>query len=144
MQPVSPESRKSVDLVRRLFEALKRNDVASALDCLDPEVLWYGKPRGGFGGRRPLYRGHTGFKEFAAAVWEQAWPEAEEFVDADNGQVVCTYRLGARVPRRGAPLRSLMMYDLYTVHRQRIVERRPYAARDEALKAAAPGRSLVR
>jgi ketosteroid isomerase-like protein len=131
-------SRENVEVVRSLFEAFRRQDVSAAIGYLDPAVEWCENPRGGFGDLRSVYHGHAGFRDWVAHVgeaWEEAWAEPEEFIDGTGSRVICAYRLHARGRESEVPVVSQTMYDLYTVRDGKIVERRLYGVRRQALEA---------
>ena len=131
-------SQENVEIVQELFEAFKRHDRADVVARLDPGIEWYDNPRGGFADLRPVYLGHEGVNQFMTQVeevWEEAWPEPEEFIDAGDGRVICAYKLHARVRDSDVPVVSQTMYDVYTVQGANIVERRLYGTRRKALEA---------
>jgi ketosteroid isomerase-like protein len=131
-------SQENVEIVQELFEAFKRHDRADVVARLDPGIEWYDNPRGGFTDLRPVYLGHEGVNQFMTQVeevWEEAWPEPEEFIDAGDGRVICAYKLHARVRDSDVPVVSQTMYDVYTVQGANIVERRLYGTRQKALEA---------
>ena len=55
-------SRENVEIVRRLLDAVERDDRPAALACLDPELEWIPLRAATEG----AYHGHAGFERFVA------------------------------------------------------------------------------
>jgi ketosteroid isomerase-like protein len=130
---------KAGDVVRELFEGFRRSDMDYLLEHLDPAVEWHENPRGGFTDLRPLYRGHDGFRTWwrqTGEMWEELRPEVEEITEATGGKALVAYRLHARGRGSKVPVLSPTVHDLDTVREGKVVERRLYPVRREALEAA--------
>jgi ketosteroid isomerase-like protein len=123
-------SQENVELVRRIYDAFLRGDLAAMLAGLDPEIEW-----------RSIEdtedrHGHQGVASSIAAwleMWEQHELEAEEYRDAGS-QVVVTTRLRGRGRLSGAVVED-RYFAVWSLRDGRAVAYREYASRPEALAA---------
>jgi ketosteroid isomerase-like protein len=132
-------SRENVELVRRLYEAIERRDIATVLELYDPEVEadFSQSPYGELTGGTVVYRGHDGIRRLARD-WNDAWESVEysltNVVDAGEHVIsAVTYRgrgrsSGAEVERTD--------YAVWTVRQRRIIRVIWLLNRSDALKVA--------
>ncbi len=57
-------SKENIEVFKRTVDAINRRDVESVLPELDPDVEWHSAILMGLGGKRTVYRGHEGIREF--------------------------------------------------------------------------------
>ena len=57
-------SEENVEVFKRTVDAINRRDVEAVLSDLDPDVEWHSAILMGMGGKRTVYRGHEGIREF--------------------------------------------------------------------------------
>ena len=97
----------NTDIVRGVFDAFSRRDLAALLDARRPRHRLR-PPTGRLAGRTEPYRGHEGLRAYladVARVWEELRSEPDEFIEIDDDRVVCTgrvYALGRRARDRRA------------------------------------------
>jgi ketosteroid isomerase-like protein len=88
-------SQENVEIVRRLYDALNRDDIEGAIEQMDPAVR-YDLSERVF--NPAVYEGHDGIRRFAAdldEVWDEFRAEPVEFIDAGE-TVVVSHRVHAR------------------------------------------------
>jgi ketosteroid isomerase-like protein len=86
----------NADIVRRIFDAFSRRDVAALLDVADPEIV-FRPPTGRLAGREQPYVGHEGLRAYLAdvgRVWQELRSEPDEYVEVGD-RVLCTGRVYA-------------------------------------------------
>ena len=86
----------NADIVRRLFAAFSRRDVATVLELCDPDIVFV-PPTGRLAGREEPYRGHDGLRAYLADVgrlWQELRSEPDEYIELDD-TVLCTGRVYA-------------------------------------------------
>ena len=88
---------RNADIVRQVFDAFSRRDIPALLALCDPDVL-FRPPTGRLAGREEPYRGHEGMRTYIADVarlWEELRSEPDEYVELEDGRVVCIGRVYA-------------------------------------------------
>jgi ketosteroid isomerase-like protein len=130
---------KSIELVRRAFEAFAERDVEAVLPIVGPDVEFF-PPTASIAGHETPYRGHEGLRRYfedVARIWEVLEVVPHEFIEVGD-QVVA---LG-RVYGRG--LDGLLVDSptgwIWRVEGGKIVAGRVYTSRQEALDAAGLGK----
>jgi ketosteroid isomerase-like protein len=122
-------SQENVDVVRRLFAVLDRQDWRAALGFFDPDVEW--SPTEG------TYRGLEGLAS-SVAEWLEPWEkhqiEAEEFTEAGN-KVLAVVHLTGRGAGSGMEI-DQRFFQVYAVRNGKIIRMVEFVTRDEALEAA--------
>ena len=63
-------SQENVEVFKRAFDAINRQDAEALLSELDPEVEWHGAVLMAMGGERTVYRGHAGVREWLRDLYE--------------------------------------------------------------------------
>src|SRR3954466_7370012 len=63
-------SQENVEVFKSAFDAINRRDAEALLAELDPEVGWHGAILMGMGGKRTVYRGHEGVREWLRDLYE--------------------------------------------------------------------------
>jgi ketosteroid isomerase-like protein len=122
-------SEENVDVVRKLFAVLDRQDWRAALAFFDPEVEW--SPTEG------TYRGLEGLASSVAEwlePWEEHHIEAEEFTEVGN-QVLAVVHLTGRGAGSGMEI-DQRFFQVYAVSNGKIIRMVEFVTRDEALEAA--------
>jgi ketosteroid isomerase-like protein len=133
-------SQENVEVVRRLFAALRSVDVGSferrieeVRETFDPEVEWVAPQHSLLASEE--YRGFDGVRRFWTqflSAWDEYGIEVEELIDAGD-QVVAVMRLSGRTNELEVDeARS----SLLTLRDGRIVRIEPFASKDGALEAA--------
>jgi ketosteroid isomerase-like protein len=85
------------DIVRGVFEAFSRRDLPALLELADPDIV-FTPPTGRLAGRDGPYRGHDGLRTYmddVARVWEELRSDPTEYIDLEDGRVLCTGRVYA-------------------------------------------------
>ena len=119
-----------MEVLRSVYAAFARGDVASTLEALDPSVEWHAQAGGPLG---ETYQGRTAVERWLRSL-EESFTEIsldpEEFSEVDD-YVVVRVRVRARGSHSGAAV------DLHRIHvdelrKGRVVWRRVFATEDEA------------
>jgi ketosteroid isomerase-like protein len=63
-------SQENVNVFKRAFDAINRQDAEALLAELDPEVEWHGAILMAMGGEQTVYRGHEGVREWLRDLYE--------------------------------------------------------------------------
>jgi len=87
---------RNTEIVRRLFDAFTRRDIAALVALTDPEIVFV-PPTGRLAGRDEPYRGHDGMRMYladVARVWQELRSEPDEYIELDD-RVLCTGRVYA-------------------------------------------------
>jgi ketosteroid isomerase-like protein len=88
---------RNADIVRGVFDAFSRRDADALLALADPDVV-FTPPTGRLAGRDEPYRGHEGLRTYladVARVWQELRSEPDEYIELDDGRVLCTGRVYA-------------------------------------------------
>ena len=128
---------ENVEIVRRLYAAVARNDLETASDCLHHEIEFHTYASAPAAG---VYRGRDSvrsYNEDLFAQFESVRLEVDEVVDAGERVVVMSTQHA--VPKGGRQEISVQLAEVWTIRDGRLAERRSYSTRAEALEAA--GRS---
>ena len=87
---------ENAELVRQVFDAFARRDLAAMAVVCDPDIVFV-PPTGRIAGRPEPYRGHAGLRAYmedVARVWEELRPEPDEYIELGD-LVLCTGRIYA-------------------------------------------------
>jgi uncharacterized protein len=129
-----PMSRRNVELIRRAYEAVARNDVDAASACIHPEIEFHtyaDSPAAG------VYRGRDAVRRYNEDLFEQFESirfEIEEIVDAGERLVVVSTQHA--VPKGGRQEIDVRVTEVWTVRDDLLAERHSYSTRAAALEAA--------
>jgi ketosteroid isomerase-like protein len=132
-------SRENVEIVRQLYDAYARGDLATVYSIFDEEVEWdiARSPLADLGLAR-IYRGHEGIREFWRewfAVWGRVQFSYDEFIDAgEKVLVVLRQRMLGR--SSGIELSMDSYVQAWTLSEGKIVRMEYFPTREEALEAA--------
>jgi ketosteroid isomerase-like protein len=134
-------SRENVEIVRRLYEALRKFELAgnrAALELLDPDVEWHGTI-GGLG-EGTVARGRDEVSRFIAEdsqEWDELSFEPKEFIDVGDTVVVLQHE------RRRGRLSGVEVEEdtaaVLSLRNGRVWRCQPYMSQAEALAAAGLG-----
>jgi ketosteroid isomerase-like protein len=135
--------------VRQAFEAFGRGDFESVVELFDAATKWEENQAGGFPGLDPLYVGPAGFRKWMHDT-RDAWQALKSLVEdlhevrtIDGPSFVVTTRLRAR-GRQDIEV-GMSLYNVFWASDDRLLRRRIYFDRAEAIAAAAlPSRDLDR
>ena len=124
-------SQENVELIQRgLARFITTGEPQWEMFDEDVEIYDHDTPDQG------VYRGHAGVASWLEE-WGAAWAawsiEPEEFIDAGD-QVVIPLRLSAKGRQSGIPV-EMTVCEIFSFRDGRVVRRRLYADRAEALKA---------
>jgi ketosteroid isomerase-like protein len=126
-------SRENVKVVRGIYEAFARRDIAAIVAVADPEIRCYDRPD------RPgatVYAGHEGLIRFTQSDWEvfeNVRYEPADFIDRGD-QVVVRIRQAGRGKASGATVEEEIA-NVWTLRGGKCVEMRVYSSQREALEA---------
>src|SRR6266545_2705094 len=127
-------SEENVEIVRRMYEAIGRDDWEGAFRDVHPDAEWETDPRvpnaGIYRGREEIQR----FFEDQAAPFEESAIEPEEFF-AQGDHVVAFVRVRRR-PKGSTAEVEYRIGTLWTVRNGEIVRGQGFAERQKALEAA--------
>ena len=124
-------SQENVEVIRRLFAVIDRQDWGAVLGLFDPEVEW-----------SPTEGTSHGIEGPASSVaeWLEPWEdhriEAEEFAEAGD-QVLAVVRLIGRGAASGMEI-DQRFFQVYAVRNGKIIRMVEFVTRDEALEAVGP------
>lgn len=130
-------SGKNVEIVRRIWEAVERQDTEAAFALYDPEVVFDNSTVPG-----PLagvYHGQEAMRQFSEE-WRQSFDaetyraQAETFINAGD-RVVVGVRLTARGKSSGAEV-EMRRWNVYEVRNGLVIRVDVFETRSEALEAA--------
>jgi len=132
-------SQENVELIERAIQVFNENPASDqALSLLDAEVAWE-ENNPFYPGLDSVYRGHEGYLRWLQQAVVEPFQEFEILIDRleDLGdQVLASIRL--RATGRGSGVKVEMeIFQLVTVRDGRLIRRRIFHARDEAVQAAA-------
>lgn len=122
-------SQENVEVVRRLFAALKRVELEALLQLFDPDVEW-STTEGTFHGIEGV---GTHWSEWIE-LWEEHRVEPEEFTECDRG-VLVTVHLTGRGAGSGMKI-DQRFFQVYTVHEGKISRMVEFVDRSRALEEA--------
>jgi uncharacterized protein len=128
-------SQENVEIVRTAFDAWNRGDLQATLEHLHPDLEWEENPDL-YPGLDRIYRGRDGFlkrQRDAFEIWEWFKAEPLEIIDAGE-HVVVFLHLRAKGRHSGIEV-EMSVYDCFSFRDGKLVRRRLYANREEALKA---------
>jgi len=120
-------SQENVEVIRKLFEAYARGEIADAL--FDARVVWNPaeeEPMEGLDEARA-------YMERWESEWEKLDTEPEEFIDAGD-RVLVTVHFAGRGRASGIDV-DARFYDVYTLHEGKITRMDEFMTRSEALEA---------
>jgi uncharacterized protein len=127
-------SQGNIEVVRRIYEAFARGDIATLLDSIDPAIRCYDRPS------RPgadVSVGQLGFLRLLQSnreLLEGVRYDPRKFIDADD-HVVVPIRQSGRGKASKVPVEEDIA-NVWTVHSGKAVELRIYSSEQEAREAA--------
>ena len=128
-----------MEIVRRVFDAVAREDTATVFALYNPEVEVDASQSPyrdlGIGG---VYRGHDGLRSFFREYqepWENIKDDCEQLIDAGE-HVVSVGNSRARGRASGAEVESRPQYGVWTIRKENVIRVAWFRTREEALKAA--------
>lgn len=129
-------SLENVEIVRRIYEAADRRDVATVFSLYDPKVELDPSHVQVVGIGVGVYRGHDGLRNFFRE-WHEAWDEIEydydELIDAGE-HVVAVVRRHGRGRASGVEVEWPVAL-VWTVREGKVVRLAWFPTREEALEA---------
>jgi ketosteroid isomerase-like protein len=130
-------SQENVELLRKAFaaynEGFRTGDPSKFLSLTDPDVVWHTTT----GVMEPVYRGREGVRRWMIEfyeTWDELVVQPEEFMHADDDQVLTALRLRGRGKSSGVDV-DMLLYEAITIRNGKLVGRRAYRNRAEALEA---------
>lgn len=133
---------QKVEVARGIYDGWVSGDVGSALECLDPEVVWEAIPDAPDAG---VYRGHAGVRHYMED-WLEDFDilsmDFEDVVDASDRLVVlqCAKTIG-----KGSGVTTELRYAVaYWFRGDMIVGIKEFRTKEEALEAAGLPKEEVR
>jgi ketosteroid isomerase-like protein len=127
-------SEENVQIVHRVYDALRRRDVEAFLREMHPDVegmSWVMEADG------DVFRGHDGMRRFLGEIWAvfPDWSVEVVEVIAHEDKALAELDLGGRGAGSGAPVHDTR-WQVATFRDGRVIAWRGFAAREEALAAA--------
>ena len=126
-------SQENVELVRRGYEAYARGDLNAMLEDVDPDMTTYRADPDG-----AIFKGREGLLE-AIAEWVEDFAEfsftPEEFIDANDHQVIVRVHQTATGRQSGAPIEGRFWF-VHTLRDSKAVRLDMLVSREQALEAA--------
>ncbi|MGI9020899.1 MAG: nuclear transport factor 2 family protein [Solirubrobacterales bacterium] len=132
-------SEENVQLVRRVYEAVRRGDTEAVLAVYDPAVEWdfSESPFRDFL-KRNVYSGHDGIRQCIGERYDDAWAsfedQVEELIDAGE-HVISVVRSRGRGLASGAEVEK-QHAGLWTIRASKIIRVAWFGSRKQALAAA--------
>ncbi len=127
-------SQKSVEIVRGVYDGWFRGDVTSALQYLDPEIVWEAIADAPDAG---TYRGHAGCRRYMEDWlddFDMLSMDFEEVIGADDLLVIAQC---GRTKGRGSGIETELRYAVaYRLRSGKVVEVKEFRTKTEALEAA--------
>jgi ketosteroid isomerase-like protein len=124
-------SQENVEVVRRLLDAVERDDRPAALACLDPALEWVPLRAATEG----AYRGHAGFEKFWADTDENFETFEPQFELRDLGDRVLAWgTLHVRGSGSGVET-DIPTGGIFEVREGGIVRWQDFGSKEEALEA---------
>jgi ketosteroid isomerase-like protein len=133
-------SQEDLEIVRRTYEAWRRNDPA-VFDAIDPAIELHPDPEAHWVGVNRIYRGHAGLVEYLRSVYEafeDYHPEVESFLDAGDKVVTLAIEHG-RGRGSGIEVESARTAHVWTIRDGKAIRLDLYQDRSRALKAVGLG-----
>jgi ketosteroid isomerase-like protein len=132
-------SEENVEIVRRLYDADERADLATVYSILDEEIEW-DMARGPYAelGLDAIYRGHEGVRKFWRewfSVWGRVEFSYDEFIDAGE-KVLVVLRQRMRGKLSGIELSMDSYVQAWTLSEGKVVRMEFFPTREEALEVA--------
>jgi uncharacterized protein len=127
-------SQENVEIVRSVYEAVKRGDLETAGSLIHPDIEFHTYDRSPEAG---VYRGREAVRKYNEDLFEQFESirfEIDELVDAGDRVVIVTTQHA--VPRGGRQEMSVQVVEVFAIRDGMLAERRSYSTRTEALEAA--------
>jgi ketosteroid isomerase-like protein len=135
-------SKENMDVIRRIFEAEARNDVAAVLELYDPDIEWDNSrsPVGDFMGTvGEVFCGRDRVQQ-AFRDWYEAWEiadtDVEELIDAGGEHVISVFTHKARGRRSGVEVEFPHMAGVWTIRNGKVTRVAWLPSREAALEAA--------
>ena len=132
-------SHENVEIVRRVLDAVARDDAATVLALYEPEVEWdisrsvHADVMG-----RGIYHGHEGlrslFRQWYEA-WESVEPDFDELIDAGE-HVISVARWRGRGRTSGVVVEGPVLAGVWTIRNGKIIRVVWFPTREEAAEAA--------
>jgi ketosteroid isomerase-like protein len=123
-------SQENVEIVRRVFEALNREDLDALVEAYDPEVeietLMLGTYHGPEGARQAIEEGRRTLRGWRL--------DPSELIEARDSVIAIAHIRGAG-QHSGIALGDLMAL-LFTIRNGLIIRQRSFRSKEEALEAA--------
>ena len=128
-------SRENLEIVRRMWEAVKRGDNEPAYAAMAPD----GEMDLTTGGRMDagIYLGPDGVRR-AYEIWASSWDsmvmEATEFIDVSEDQLIVHFTSHGHSTRTGLDLELARVW-VYTMRNATVLRIQEFETRQQALKA---------
>jgi uncharacterized protein len=128
-------SQENVEIVRRVWAAVERQDTEALFAFYDPDIVWQDHT-GALELQDHSYHGHEGVRQF----WRE-WLEpfeafeahSEAFINAGDN-VVVGFRLSGRGKASGAPV-EWPLWNVYTIRNGLVIRIQAFETKGEALEA---------
>jgi ketosteroid isomerase-like protein len=131
-------SEENVEIVRRLYEAAGRRDIATVYSLYDPQIEWDASriERGTMPGR--VVHGQADLQKWLRewyGPWEDIHDDLEELIEASEDEVISVMTQRGRGRESGAEV-GRRVATIWTIREGRIIRAKWFPTRAEALEAA--------
>src|SRR5215208_1182080 len=126
-------SQENVEIVRRIYEAVRTGDLDTANSYIHPEIEFHTyaySPEAG------VYRGRRAVRQYNEGLWDQFESlviDVEDLVDAGDRVVVMSTQHAT--PKGGGQAITARLAEVWTIRDGLLAERRSYSSKPEALEA---------
>jgi ketosteroid isomerase-like protein len=126
-------SAENVEIVRRVYDAVRTGDLDTANSYIHPEIEFHTyaySPEAG------VYRGKRAVRQYNESLWEQFERleiDVEDLVDAGDRVVVMSTQHA--VSKRGGEEITVQITEVWRIRDGLLAERRSYSTKAEALEA---------
>ena len=131
-------SQENVEIVRRLYEAVQRNDTATVLALYDPEVEWdFSRSPLATALEHEIYRGHEGLRRWWRewrGAWESYKDDYRELIDAGDHHVIAVVTSRGRGRASGVDV-EYSQHGVWTIREGKVLRVAWLRTREEALEA---------
>jgi uncharacterized protein len=126
------EPEQEIGLLRTAYDAFNRNDIAAAVEQLDPHIEWTEPEEFPGGGTYHGQAAVAGYLTQSRAAWAEGRSEPERFIASGNRMVVFVH---ARFRLQNSnEWHEVKLADVYTFRSGKPVQMRAFADRNEALR----------
>jgi ketosteroid isomerase-like protein len=128
-------TRENVEIVRGVMDAFNKRDLETLLPYLDPTVQFFAPQTAAAVGRKNLYRGHEGIRQYfedVASVWESLQIVPQDFRFTKD----CVVAIGRAIGERSGEKMDMEVAWALKLQNGKVLWGRAYEKLEEALADA--------